>query len=98
MNRETYIKINKDYLKEIPPLKIKEELSILDMYDLVFEDCVECVLENYDEGAIELTLTSEEKRKIVHSLIYKDEPLWEYINDTIRYEIRQALESREHNE
>lgn len=83
-----FIKIDKDYLKEIPPLKIKEELSILGMYDLVFEDMVKCYIEdmNYEEDE-KLELSKQDIKEVVHRLIYKQEYMWEVINECIRSEI-----------
>lgn len=88
MNREIYIKINKDFLKEIPPLKIKEEINILDMYDLVFQDIVKSYLEDINyENEDKIILADNEIKKIAHKMIYKNEYIWEIINETIENEI-----------
>lgn len=88
MERTTYIKISQDFLKEIPPLKIKEEISILNMYDLVFEDAVKCYLADINyEGDKKIELSKEEIKEVAHRLIYKQEYMWEIINECIRSEI-----------
>ena len=69
-------------------------MSIIEMYEKVFEDCIDCYLDNFEENDVELSLTKEEKKEIVSDLIYEDEPLWDYINNTIRYHIDCAIKKR----
>lgn len=65
-----------------------EELSILGMYDLVFEDMVKCYIEdmNYEEDE-KLELSKQDIKEVAHRLIYKQEYMWEVINECIRSEI-----------
>lgn len=75
-----------------------EDKDILKMYDLVFEDAVQCRIEdmNYDleENEPIKTLTDAEKQIIVHNLIYKSDYMWEIINETIDWEIQNAINKR----
>ena len=73
----------------------KEELSLIDMYDLVFEDCVKCYLENFNENEDKLTLTDKEIKRIANKIVYKNEYVWEIINETIDMYIREILRERE---
>ena len=74
-----------------------ENNDILKMYDLVFEDCVKCYLENLNDDEEEeekTTLTDREIKKIAHNLIYDNDYLWETINETIDYEIGRIIRER----
>lgn len=72
------------------------EKDILKMYDLVFEDCVKCVMENFDEEELkEKNLTDDEIKTIAHRLIYNNDYLWETINEIIYNEIDYAIEQRD---
>lgn len=75
--------------------KTKEEISILGMYDLVFQDAVECYIEdlNYDEEKI--VLTEQEIKRIAYKMIYKNEYVWEIINEVIRDYVYDILKERE---
>lgn len=80
--------------------KTKEELSIINMYDLVFEDIVKCYIEdnNYvgnEENFIELT--EREIKRIAYKMICKNEYIWEIINETIDMYIGEILLEREKN-
>ena len=78
------------------------EKDILKMYDLVFEDIVqnyiECLNEDAEDNKDAKSITEEEKKEIAHNLIFKDEPLWEYIHETIYYEIRNIINNRKEEE
>lgn len=65
-------------------------MSMIDMYDLVFEDMVKCYLENFDG----LSLTESEIKEIAKKMIYKNEYLWETINEIIDYYIGNILNER----
>lgn len=81
MEKTTYIKISQDFLKELPPLKIKEEISILGMYEIVFEDIVKCYIEDY---ADEEKVSESDIKHIAKSLLYKSEYMWEIIHEHIQ--------------
>lgn len=68
-------------------------MSMIDMYNLVFEDMVKCYLENFEEN--ELSLTESEIKEIAYKMIYKNEYLWEIINETIDNYIGRILLERE---
>lgn len=78
------------------------ESDILKMYDLVFQDMVQCYIENLnmdlEENQEYLTITEEEKKTIAYKMIYKNEYLWEIINDTIDTYINDILRERESKE
>lgn len=75
-----------------------EELSILGMYDLVFEDMVKCYVEdmNYanNEEDKKLELSNEDIKEVVYRLIYKQEYMWEIINECIVSEIDYVKEAK----
>lgn len=74
-----------------------KELNILGMYDLVFQDMVKCYLDNFEEN--ELSLTESEIKEIAYQMIYKNEYIWEIINETIDIYIGNILNERvEENE
>lgn len=75
--------------------KTKEEISILGMYDLVFQDAVKCYIEdlNYDEEKV--VLTEQEIKRIAYKMIYKNEYVWEIINEVIRSYVYDILKERE---
>lgn len=76
-------------------LKLKDKINdettnnsnILNMYDLVFQDAVECCLEDADYEEDKLKLSKEEIKEVAYRLIYKQEYMWEVINECIRSEI-----------
>ena len=78
--------------------KTKEEISILGMYELVFQDAVKCCLEdiNYEEDKI--VLTEQEIKRIAYKMIYKNEYVWEIINETIKDYIDDILREREQDD
>ena len=63
-----------------------ENIDILKMYDLVFEDCVKSYLENLTEEE-RSKISQKDIKIIVHNLIYKSEYMWEVINETIQVEL-----------
>lgn len=73
-----------------------KELNILGMYDLVFQDMVKCYLEDFEEN--KLSLTESEIKEIAYKMIYKNEYLWEIINETINNYIGIIKEKEEENE
>lgn len=81
--------------------KVSKNDSILDLYNLVFEDMVKNYVEdaNYEENEEKITLSEREIKRIANDLIYNDEVLWEYINNSIdNYIGRALLERSEENE
>ena len=70
------------------------EKDILKMYDLVFQDMVECYLENMEEDD-KLKVSEETIKEIAYKMIYKNEYLWEIINDTIDTYLGQYIEEEE---
>ena len=70
------------------------EKDILKMYDLVFQDMVECYLENMEEED-KLKVSEETIKEIAYKMIYKNEYLWEIINDTIDTYLGQYIEEEE---
>lgn len=98
MEKTTYIKISQDFLKELPPLKIKDEISILGMYDLVFQDMIKCYIKenNYignEDNFIELN--EREIKEIANKLIYRSEYMWEVIKETIDVHVGLLLQEKE---
>ena len=75
-----------------------EKKDILEMYDLVFQDMVQCYTEDMEEED-KVYLTEDEKKEIAKKMIYKNEYLWEIINSTIDDYIGDILRERgEENE
>lgn len=78
------------------------ESDILKMYDLVFQDMVQCYIENLnmdlEENKEYLKISEDDKKTIAYKMIYKNEYLWEIINDTIDTYIRDILRERESKE
>lgn len=59
-------------------------MEMYEMYELVFQDMVKCYLENLDKETLEeLKITQGDIEIIAYKMIYKNEYLWEVINDTI---------------
>jgi len=56
------------------------------IYEEVFTDCVEYRLEELNKK-----LPKRIIKAIVDKLIYQDEPMWEYINDTIDMHINEEV-------
>lgn len=79
-------------------IKRLEEINILGMYDLVFQDMVKCYIEdnNYvgnEDNFIELN--EREIKEIAKKLIYKSEYMWEVINETIDVYVGLLLQEKE---
>lgn len=76
---------------------MEKELSLIDMYDLVFEDCVKCYLENNNYVGNEnyIDLTDKEIKRIANKMVYKNEYIWEIINEVIDMYIGEILRERE---
>lgn len=67
--------------------------NVISMYEEVFKDCVKCYLEDMEEeNKVELTET--EINRIVYQMIYKNDYLWEVVNEQINYYIGKVLEER----
>lgn len=68
-------------------------------YQDVFEDMVKCYLENINEDKYddEIKLSNSEIKQIAYKMIYKNEYIWEVINDTIDMYIGKILEERSGN-
>ena len=80
--------------------EIKKDNLISDAYKLTFEDAVKCYLEGLNYVGNEknvIDLTEEEIKKIAYRLIYKNEYMWEIINETIKIEIDDILKERKNN-
>ncbi len=78
---ETYT-LDRIAAKEIVDKLNEKDMDILKMYDLVFQDMVKCYLENMEEED-RVKIAEEEIKEIAYKMIYKNEYLWEIINDTI---------------
>lgn len=74
--------------------KTKEEISILGMYDLVFQDAVKCYLADVNYEEEKLNLSEDDIKNIAYRLIYKREYMWEVINECIESEIEYLKESK----
>lgn len=72
-------------------------MEIIDMYKKVFEDCVECYLEDKEEEDIE-KITKEDIKEIAYKLVFKSEYMWEVINETIGVYIDLCLQEKERND
>ena len=59
-----------------------ENQDILKMYNIVFEDMVKCYLENLTEEE-QSKISDEVIKSIAYKMIYKNDYLWEVINETI---------------
>ena len=64
-----------------------------DMYDLVFQDAVKCYLENLKEEEKQ-KISDGDIKKIAYRLIYKNEYIWEVINEVIRDGIDEILNQK----
>ena len=93
MNR--YIEIKEENLKKIAPTNIVQEIKIIDMYMIVFKDFIECYLEGVNCDEEKITLTNDEIKEIAYKMIYKNEYVWEIINETIDTYIQNILYERE---
>ena len=62
--------------------KLNEKQDILKMYDLVFQDMVKCYIENMEEED-KIKINEEDIKDIAYKMIYKQEYMWEIINETI---------------
>ena len=68
--------------------------DILKAYDVVFKDMVDCYLENMEEED-RLKISEETKKEIAYKMIYKNEYLWEVINDTIEIYLEDYINEEE---
>ena len=72
--------------------------EMIKKYEDVFYDIVESRIEAYNDDLEEnqeaKTLTDEEVRKIANDLIYKNEYIWEAINDAIDSMVNWTIERR----
>lgn len=59
-----------------------ENQDILKMYNIVFEDMVKCYLENLTEEE-QSKISDEVIKSIAYKMIYKNDYLWEVVNETI---------------
>ena len=58
--------------------------DIYEEYDDVFKDIVNCYLEDHN-----ITILNEDDVRIIaNRLIYKNDTIWEYINECIYHEVR----------
>ena len=60
-------------------------MEMTKMYQKVFEDMVECRLEDFDD----IELTKEQIKRIAYKMIYDNDYLWEQINDAVDTYIRE---------
>jgi hypothetical protein len=67
--------------------------DIYEEYDDVFKDIVNCYLEDKNIN----NLTDDEIRIIANRLIYKNDTIWEYINECIYYEVQRIKDLRKKN-
>ena len=79
-----------------------KEYSTWNLYEFIFQDMVECYIAdmNYskeEDNEEKITLTENEIKEIAHKMVYKCEPLWEYINETIDYLVGRILSERDEN-
>lgn len=59
-------------------------METLKMYDLVFTDIVKNYVDDYNYSSDDkITITEEDIKEIAHKLIYKNEYIWQIINETI---------------
>lgn len=64
--------------------------DIHEEYDDVFKDIVNCYLEDKNIN----NLTDDEIRIIANRLIYKNDTIWEYINECIYYEVERIKDRK----
>lgn len=64
------------------------------MYELVFQDMVKTYLENLEEDKIEI-ISVDDIKDIAYKLIYKNEYVWEIINETIDTYISNIIYEKE---
>ena len=69
-------------------------MEMIKMYDLVFQDMIKCYLEEMEEED-KIRLSTEDIEEIAYKMIYKNEYLWEIINETIDCYISNILEEKE---
>lgn len=65
-------------------------MNMIAMYNKVFQDMVKCYLENMEEED-KTKLTEEEIEDIAYKMIYRNDYLWEIINETIDMYIGKIL-------
>ena len=64
-------------------MNMEEYKDTMKMYELVFEDMVKCYIEDFEGYEDKPNLTDSQIKDIAKKMIYKNEYLWEVINDTI---------------
>ena len=67
--------------------------DIYEEYDDVFKDMVNCYLEDNNINKI----SDDEIRIIANRLIYKNDTIWESINECIYYEVQRIRDLRKKN-
>ena len=80
---------------------VKQDLNIINMYRLVFEDCVRGYAEEYNDyngNGDKVELSNEEVKEIANKVIYNNDYLWGIINETIDMYIANTLLKREEKE
>lgn len=64
--------------------------DIYEEYDDVFKDIVNCYLEDHN-----ITILNEDDVRIIaNRLIYKNDTIWEYINECIYYEVERIKDRK----
>lgn len=69
-----------------------EDNKMIKMYEKVFRDMVYCRMEDRQTEEPDFFLTESQLQSIAHELIYKSEPMWEVINETIDHLIEKEGE------
>ena len=70
-------------------------MKMTEMYEKVFEDMVRCYIEDM-EGEDKVELGDSIIKHIAYKMIYKNEYLWEVINETIdAYIGREIINNKE---
>jgi len=88
-----YFDLTKDQAKAIVE-KLEEKLDILKMYDLVFQDMVESYIDGMEEED-KIKIDSKDIKEIAYKMIYKNEYIWEIINDTINIYLEDYIMEEE---
>lgn len=67
-------------------------METLKMYDLVFTDIVKNYVDEYNYSSDDkITIAEEDIKEIAHKLIYKNEYIWQVINETINVYLEDYL-------
>ena len=69
-------------------------MEINKMYMEVFKDCVNCYLDNMEEED-KIKISEKEIEKIANKIIYKNDYVWEVIDETINMYIGDILLEKE---